>query len=75
MAGLWMIRRAETKRVHGRDRPRTHGENVAQDAADTGGSALIGLDIGRMVMALHLEDDAIAIIDIDHAGIFARGPG
>ncbi len=67
-----MVRRAETQRVHRRDRARAHGEDVAQDAADTGRRALIGLDIGGVVVALHLEDDAVAIIDIDHAGIFAR---
>src|SRR5690606_32950626 len=55
-----------------RNRPGTHGEDVAQYAADAGRRALIGLDIGGMVMALHLEDDAIAIADIDDTGILPR---
>jgi hypothetical protein len=69
--GLGMIRRAEAQRVHGRDRPGAHGEDIAQDAADAGGSPLVGLDVGGVVVALHLEDDAIAIADIDHAGVLA----
>ena len=72
MAGFRMIGRTEAQRVHCRNRACTHGEDIAQDAADTGGCALIRFDIGRMVVALHLEDDAIAIIDIDDTGIFAR---
>ncbi|MCY1228471.1 hypothetical protein D9M72_407900 [compost metagenome] len=67
-----MIRRAEAERIHRSNRTGAHGEDVAQDAADTGRRALVGLDIGRVVVALHLEDDAVAIIDIDHAGVFAR---
>ena len=57
MAGLRMVRRAEAQRVQRRDRPRAHGEDVAQDAADAGRRALIGLDEGGVVVALHLEDD------------------
>jgi hypothetical protein len=74
-----MIRRAEAQRVHRRDGPRAHGEDIAQDAADAGGRALVGLDVGGVVVALHLEDDAIAVADIDDAGVLAgpwitRGP-
>ena len=72
MPGLRMVGRAEAQRVHGRDRPRAHGEDVAQNAADAGRRALIGLDVGGVVVALHLEDDAVAIADIDDAGVFAR---
>ena len=39
MAGV-----AEGKRIEAGDRPRAHGEDVAQDAADAGRRALIGLD-------------------------------
>jgi hypothetical protein len=67
-----MIRRAEAQGVHRRDRPRAHGEDVAQNAADAGRRTLIGFDVGGMVVALHLEDHAVAIADIDHAGILAR---
>src|SRR5690606_22574235 len=37
-----------------------------------GRRALVRLDVGRMVVALHLEDDRLAVADIDHAGILAR---
>ena len=63
---------AEAQRVHGGDGARAHGEDVAQDAADAGGRALIGLDEGGMVVAFHLEDDGIAVADVDDAGILAR---
>ena len=72
MAGLRVRRVAEAQRVEHRDRPRAHGEDVAQDTADAGGRALIGLDEGRVVVALHLEDDREPVADIDHAGILAR---
>ena len=72
MPGLRMVRLAEAQRIHRRDRPRAHGEDVAQDAADAGRRTLIGLDIGGVVVALHLEDHAVAVADIDDAGIFAR---
>ena len=67
-----MIRRAEAQRVHRRNRPRAHREDVAQDATDTGRGSLIGFDVRRVVVAFHLEDDAVAVADVDHAGIFAR---
>ncbi len=70
MAGLRVVGRAEAQGVHGGNRARAHGEDVTQDTADAGRRTLIGLDIGGMVMALHLEDDAIAIVDIHNAGIF-----
>ena len=40
-------------------RARAHGEDVAQDAADAGRRALVGLDVGWVVVALHLEDDGM----------------
>ncbi len=55
MPGLGMLGIAERKRIEAGDRPRAHGEDVAQDAADAGGGALIGLDVARVVVALHLE--------------------
>ncbi len=72
MAGLRMARIAERQRVEAGDRPRAHGEDVAQDAADAGRRALIGLDVARVIVALHLEHDGKAVADINHAGIFAR---
>lgn len=72
MAGLRVVGRTEAQRVHRCDGTGAHGEDVAQDAADARCRALVGLDIGRVVVAFHLEDDAVAVIDIDHAGVFAR---
>ena len=73
VAGARMVGGAEAQGVHRRDRPGAHGEDVAQDAADAGRRALIGLDIGGMVVALHLEDHAEPVTDIDDAGVLA-GP-
>ena len=72
MPRLRMLRRAEGERIEAGDRSRAHGEDVAQDAANACGRALIGLDVARVVVALHLEDHGLAVADIDHAGIFAR---
>ena len=60
------------QRVEAGDRPRAHGEDVAQDAADAGRRALIGLDVARVVVALHLEDHGEPVADVDDAGILAR---
>ena len=72
MPRLRMLRRTETQCIEAGDRPRAHGKNIAQDAADAGGRALIGLDVARMVVALHLEHHRLAVADIDHAGVLAR---
>ena len=69
---LGVIGPAEAQRIQVGDRPRAHGEDVAQDAADARRRALIGLDVGRVVVALHLEDRRVAVADVDHAGILAR---
>ncbi len=37
-----------------------------------GRRALVGLDVGGVVVALHLEDDRLAVADVDHAGVLAR---
>ena len=52
--------RAEAEGVQTRDGTRAHGEDVAQNPADTGRRALERLDGGRVVVGLHLEDDAPA---------------
>ena len=72
MAGLRMLRRAEAQEIEAGDRPRPHGEDVAQDAADPGRRALVGLDEGGMVVALHLEDAGEPVADVDDAGVLAR---
>ena len=72
MPGARMVRAAEAQRIEDRHRPRAHREHIAQDAADPGRRALIGLDKGWMVVALDLEHDRVAVADIDHPGILAR---
>src|SRR5690606_29535007 len=72
VSGLGMAWIAEAQGVHGRYRPRAHGEDVAQYATHAGSCALIWFDIGWMVVALHLEDHAVAVADIHHAGILSR---
>ncbi len=66
-----LVERAEPQRVEDRDRARAHREHVAQDAADPGGRSLVGLDRGRVVVALDLEGEREAVADVDHAGVLA----
>ena len=68
---LFMVRRAETKRVQQRNRPCAHGEDIAKNAADACRCALIGLDEGGVVMALDLEDGGKPVTDIDGASVLA----
>ena len=65
---------AEPQRVHQRDRPRAHGEDVADDAADAGRGALVRLDERRMVVRLDLEDGGEAVADVDRARHSRPGP-
>ena len=64
---------AEPQRVHQRNRPRAHREDVADDAADAGRRALVRLDERGMVVRFDLEDGGQAVADVDGAGVFA-GP-
>ena len=59
----------EAEPVQQRDRPRPHGDDVAQDPAHTGRGTLEGLDRGGMVVALDLEADGLAVAEIEHAGV------
>ena len=68
-----MLGGAEAQRVEVGDGARAHREHVAHDAADAGRRALERLDVGRVVVALHLEDGGVAIAEIDDAGVLA-GP-
>ena len=70
LAGLGVAGQAEGQRIHRSDRPCAHGEDIAQDAADAGGSPLVGFDIGRVVVAFHLKDDSLTVADIDDACVF-----
>ena len=66
------VERAEAQRVQQRHRPGAHGEDVADDAADAGRGALVGLDERRVVVRLDLEDGRQAVADVDGAGVLAR---
>ena len=59
----------EAEPVEQRDRPRTHGDDVAEDAADPGRGSLERLDCRRMVVALDLEADGLAVAEIEHARV------
>ena len=69
--GVGRVERAEAQRVHHRHRARAHRQDVADDAADAGGRALVGLDVRRVVVRLDLERDRVALADVDHAGVLA----
>ena len=66
------VRLAEAQPVQQRDRPRAHRDDVAQDPADAGRRALERLDGGRVVVALDLEGDRLALAEVDHARVLAR---
>ena len=63
---------AEAQRIHHRDRPRAHSEDVAQDSADAGGRALERLDERRVVVRFDLERAGPAVADVDDAGVLSR---
>ena len=67
------VERAEAQRIQQRDRPRAHREDVADDAADAGGRALIRLDERRVVVRFDLEDGGQPVADVHGAGVLA-GP-
>ena len=70
VAGLGVGRVAEAQRVQRGDGASAHGEDVAVDAADAGGGALVGLDGRRVVVALDFEADREAIAEVHEAGVF-----
>ena len=61
----------EPERVHHRDRARAHREDVADDAANAGGGALMGLHVRRVVVRFDLEGDRVALADVHHSGVMA----
>ena len=70
-AGVGGVEGAEAQGVHDGDRPGAHGHDVADDAADAGGGALVGLDVAGVVVGLGLEGDRVALADVDGAGVVA----
>ena len=69
--GVGVVGGAEAQRVDDGDRAGAHREDVADDAADAGGRALVGLDVRRVVVRLDLEGDRVALADVDDAGVLA----
>ena len=67
-----IVERAEVQGVEQCDGSGAHGEDVADDAADAGGRALVGLDGGGVVVALDAHGDGDAVPDVDHAGVLAE---
>src|SRR5262249_47658804 len=63
--------RPEAERVHDGERPRTHGKDVAQDAADASSGALKRLDERWVVVRLDFESARPTITNVDDARIFA----
>ena len=71
VAGAGVVEGAEAQRVHQGDGAGAHGEDVADDAADAGGRALVGLHRGRVVVALDADRHRDAVADVDDAGALA----
>ena len=71
-AAVLVVEPAEAQPVEQRDRPRAHGDDVAQDAADACRRALERLDGRRVVVALDLERDGKTVADVHDAGVLAR---
>ena len=72
VALMRLVERTEAQRIEERDRSRAHREDVAQDAADAGRSALVRLDRARMIVRLDLEHARQAVADVHRAGVLAR---
>src|SRR5260370_1308053 len=64
--------RPKSQGIQHRNRPRAHGENVAQDPADAGSRALKRLDVTRMIVRFDFERGDQPVADVHHAGVFAR---
>ena len=64
---------AEAQAVEQRHWSRAHRDDVAQNPADPGGGALERLDRARVVVALDLERDRLALAEVDHTRVLA-GP-
>ena len=57
--------------IHRRNWTRAHRENIAQNPTHARGRALIGLDIGGVVVAFHFEHDRLTIANINNARVLA----
>ncbi len=71
-SGFLVVEPTEANRIHHRNRPRTHCEDVAQNSAHASGRALERLNETRMIVRLDFEGDCKAVSDIDDARVLAR---
>ena len=55
--GVRIVWSTKAELVHDRNWSCTHGQDVADNAADTGCCSLEGFDVAWVVVALHLEGD------------------
>ncbi len=69
---MFAVEVAEVQRVGQRDGVGTHREGVANDAADTGGRAVVGVHERRVVVALDTHRDVRAVRDFHDCGVVAR---
>src|SRR5690606_32180640 len=67
VAGL--VERPEPDLVPEGHRSGTHGEDIPEDAADTGGCALVRLHERRVVVALDADGGEPAVADVDDTGV------
>src|ERR1019366_10264358 len=72
MTLMRLVERPEAQGIEQRDGARSHGEDVAQDAAHSGRGPLVRLDRARMIVRLDLEDAGKPVADVHGAGILAR---
>ena len=70
VAVVGVVEGAESEGIEEGDGAGAHGEDVAHDAADTGGGSLEGFDGGGVVVGLDFEDDGEAVADVDGSGVF-----
>ena len=64
--------RPKSQGIQHRNRPRAHGENIAQNSAYAGSRPLKRLYVTRVVVRFDLERRHQPVADIHHAGILAR---
>ena len=62
----------EEQRVHHRDGPRPHGEDVPEDPPDPGGRPLVGLDGRGVVVALDADGHGDPVAGVDDPGVLPR---
>lgn len=69
--GVWVVDVSEAELVHDGDGPCTHGDDVADDPADSCCCALVGLNVGGVVVGFDFEGHCPAVADVDDACVFA----